>query len=288
MLLLGAHFSVAGGVHRAVETASALKCNCLQVFVKNQRQWQASPLTTEQVDAWFDTLAKAKPKIRHVIAHSAYLINLASDQASVRRKSVAALREELGRCRQLRIDRLVLHPGSHRGQGVEVGKALIVDGLESALADSDEAVMVLLETTSGSKNSVGHRLEDLADIIGRCKFSDRLGCCLDSCHLFAAGFPLSPKREFDRLIRRIDAIIGCDRIGCIHLNDSKGEFGSGLDRHEHIGRGKIGRAAFQYFLRSSKLTAVPKIIETPKGPADRLDYDRRNLRLLRRLAAKSS
>jgi len=285
MLLLGAHLSVAGGVHRSVELARRLRCNCLQIFVKNQRQWHAPPLHPEHVRAWFDALENCRPSIEHIVAHSGYLINPASDSAAVRRKSVRALRDELRRCRQLQIDRLVLHPGSHRGQGMHTGIELVVAALEQVLTDDTGRTKILLETTCGAGHGIGSRLEEIAGIMSACKCSERVGCCLDTCHLFAAGYELSPRTRFKRLVREIDRLIGTDRVGCIHINDSAGALAGKLDRHQHIGRGEIGLEAFRYFLTEPKFAKVPKIIETPKGPAGKLDYDRRNLRTLRRLAA---
>jgi len=283
ILLLGAHLSIAGGFHRAVELAGRLKCNCLQVFLKNQRQWRCRPLAAETIDAFLDARAKSARTLRHVLAHSAYLINLAGDQSAIRRRSLSALRTELRRCRALKIDRLIMHPGSHRGQGLGRGIEHVVAGLNRVLADDPGRTTILLEVTAGAGDTIGSRLEEIAEIMQSCKYPDRLGCCLDTCHLFAAGYHLSPRDRFDQLIRRIDRLIGFDRIGCIHLNDSAVPFAARRDRHEHIGRGHIGLDAFRYFLTEPSFVPVPKIIETPKGPARDLKLDRRNLRVLRKL-----
>jgi deoxyribonuclease-4 len=283
MLLLGAHVSIAGGVEKSLAVAGQLKINCMQIFVKNQRQWRAAPLRKDQVTEWFNVRQHAKPKIEHIVAHSAYLINLASDYVETRRRSIDALKGELRRCGQLGIDRLVIHPGSHRGQGLLAGIALIVKGLDEVLSESENAVKILLETTAGSGNAIGSRFEEIATIMDRCRYPDRLGCCLDTCHLFAAGYTLSPRNRFEAMIRKIDRLIGCERIGCIHLNDSLGPLGSHCDRHAHIGRGRIGPETFGYFVRSRKFAGVPKIIETPKGPGGQLDYDFQNLKRLRAL-----
>lgn len=283
MLLLGAHVSITGGFDRAVDLANRLKCNCIQMFVKNQRQWRARPLTKKQVGDYLDALAESRQEIHHVVAHSAYLINLASDDASVRRKSVAALRDELKRCRALKIDRLVMHPGSHRGQGLAKGLDRVAAGLNRVLADVPGTTTVLLEVTAGAGDTIGGRLEHLAEIIARCEDPDRVGWGLDTCHLFAAGYALWPQGRFDALVAEIDDRIGCDRVGCIHLNDSVGEFGNRRDRHEHIGRGRISIGAFRSFLTEPRFATAPKIIETPKGPPGNLTFDRRNLRRLRKL-----
>lgn len=287
MLLLGAHLSVAGGVDRAIGLANQLGCNCLQIFVKNQRQWSAKPLDEEVVERWHAAKSASDPAIECVVAHSAYLINLAGD-AAIRQKSVAALAEELTRCGQLGIDRLVLHPGSHRGQGADVGIDLIAAGLTEAMkrAEGAENVRILLEVTAGAGDTLGETLEEIAQMIDRCKGRKRLGLCLDTCHLFAAGVNLADRQLYDNLITRADELIGLDWLGCVHLNDSLGACGSHRDRHQAIGEGEIGLACFEYFMSDKRLATVPKIIETPKSEDDELAEDRRNLATLRKLAAE--
>jgi len=277
MLLLGAHLSISGGHHKALVLARKLKCNCVQVFVKNQRQWKAPDLTPEDLSAWNQTRAELEDEILHIVAHSAYLINLASDDAKVRSQSVIALADELHRCEQLGIDRLVLHPGSHRGQGTERGMELVTQALDTVLEDS-RGVKILLETTAGAGNCLGGTIDEIARLTQMSRFPDRLGCCLDTCHLFAAGYKLWPERAFADLIGEIDSKLGLERVGCIHLNDSCGPLGSHLDRHTHIGKGCIGVEAFKAIVRSGSLSGIPKIIETPKGPKESLGFDRKNLR----------
>jgi deoxyribonuclease-4 len=282
MLLLGAHLSIAGGCHNALLAASELQCNCVQLFVKNQRQWQMSPISEHDLELWTSTREKLKNQIVSIVAHSGYLINLASDREDVRTLSNQALRDELTRCNQMGIDRLVLHPGSHRGQGESSGVALVAAGLDAILAEIP-TVKILLETTAGGGHCLGASIEQIARLIDTSKYSDRLGCCLDTCHLHAAGYPLWPKDQLDDLFNLIDRQIGLSRIGCIHLNDAKGAAGSHLDRHEHIGQGQIGIEAFRYILLQKRLSEVPKIIETPKIPGLQFNNDKKNLLLLREL-----
>jgi deoxyribonuclease-4 len=284
MLLLGAHISIAGGLHNAIEIALKLKCNCFQIFVKNQRQWQAAPLTDDEVNRWAESLRDAGDKIQHVVAHSGYLINLASDREEIRNFSRTALVDEMSRCRRLGIERLVLHPGNHRGQGVEKGIQLVAEGLNEAMAKTKD-VTILLETTAGAGTAIGGNIEEIAEIIAASKYSQRLGCCLDTCHLFAAGYPLSPEEKINELIGKIDKTMGLAKVGCIHMNDSQGKLGSHLDRHEHIGQGEIGKDAFRSLVRHPALETIPKILETPKGSeGDALKYDRKNLACLKKLA----
>jgi deoxyribonuclease-4 len=282
MLLLGAHLSIAGGCHHALLAAHKLKCNCVQLFVKNQRQWQMTPISDSDLELWNVTRLKFQKEIVYIIAHSGYLINLASDRDEVRTLSLQALREELTRCSRMGIEHLVLHPGSHRGQGEKQGIKLVAAGLDAALAENP-SVKILLETTAGGGHCLGGTIEQIACLIDASKHPERLGSCLDTCHLHAAGYSFQSCDQLDELLKKIDRLIGLDRIGCIHVNDAKGAIGSHLDRHEHIGRGLIGIDSFRYILQHKKLVDVPKIIETPKTPGLQMTNDRKNLSVLRKL-----
>ena len=189
MLLLGAHLSIAGGPHNALIAAHELECNCVQLFVKNQRQWQMAPMSKQNIDLWNSTRQKFQNQILYIVAHSGYLINLAGNCQDVLTRSLQALREELDRCRQMKIDRLVLHPGSHRGQGAARGIELVTTGL-NAVFEQIPDVKILLETTAGGGHCLGGTIEQIAQLIDASKYPDRLGCCLDTCHLHAAGYPL--------------------------------------------------------------------------------------------------
>lgn len=275
--------SIAGGLHKAIEAGVAAGCDCLQIFVKNQRQWKAPPLTEERVSEF--RAAQRQSGLWPVLAHATYLLNLASPDAALRRKSTTALVEELGRCEALGVTGLILHPGSHMGAGVEAGIRRIVKGLDSAhRSTSGYSTRVLLETTAGQGTSIGHEIGQLGRILDAVSNSDRLGICLDTCHLFAAGYDLADADSYDRLVADIERDIGLDRVRCVHVNDSKGACGSRLDRHEHIGRGRIGRRGFANFVNDARLSGVPRILETPKGTDTRArDLDRVNLARLRRL-----
>jgi deoxyribonuclease IV len=282
MLLLGAHLSIAGGLHLALLKAQKLHCNCVQIFVKNQRQWQAAALTRSAIEQWRQTRRTLGGQVLHVVAHGGYLINLASDSSAVRRRSVRSLRDELQRCRLLEIDRLVIHPGSHRGQGVVRGIKHVAKALNEVLPDVP-GVSLLLEGTAGAGHCLGGTVEELSQLLDSSRFPERLGCCLDTCHLFAAGCLPSTDTGLAILMDAIDRQIGIDKVGCIHLNDSAGPAGSHMDRHAHIGKGLIGLDLFRRILNNEALMHIPKIIETPKGPGESLTFDRRNLGCLRGL-----
>lgn len=275
--------SVAGGFENAFAAGVRAGCDCLQIFVKNQRQWNAKPLTDEVVKA-YRTVAR-ETGLSPVVAHAAYLINLASPDAALRRRSVAGLVDEVSRCHRLGVAYLVLHPGAHMGEGVDSGIRRIVRCLNDFHKTAPGAsTMVLLETTAGQGSSIGHEVEHLARIIDGVRQAERLGVCVDTCHVFAAGYDISAADGYERLVAELVDHVTLDRVKCFHVNDSKGACGSRIDRHEHIGKGMIGSAGFRNLLNDSRFVSLPKILETPKGVDGRgTDLDRVNLGRLRRL-----
>jgi deoxyribonuclease IV len=279
----GAHLSVAGGLHNALSAAAALGCDCVQIFVKNQRQWRAAPLRQEQIRLFREE--QQRTGVRPVVAHACYLLNLASPDGGGRRRSVLALIDELGRCEALGVPCLVLHPGSHLGAGIDAGIRNVIASLDEAhRATAGFAVRLLLETTAGQGSSVGFEIQQIGAMIDGTRDPDRLGVCLDTCHLFAAGYDLSDPVGYERTVALLSGQVGLDRIRCIHMNDSRSPCGSRVDRHEHIGKGKLGRQAFVHVVNDHRLAAIPKILETPKGTDGRgTDLDRVNLRRLRRM-----
>lgn len=280
---LGAHLSIAGGVHHALEAANALGCDCLQIFVKNQRQWSASPLDPAEIDRWAERWGRLG--IWPVYAHATYLINLASPNPTIWRRSIVGCIDELRRCALLRIPGLIVHPGSHKGAGLRTGIGRIVEAIDRACADTDGSdVRIVLETTAGQGYGIGSRFEHLAEILSKVRRPDRLGICFDTCHVFAAGYELRSLEGYEQTLADFDRYIGLRRICCIHVNDSKGKRGSCLDRHEHIGQGKLGLDAFRLLVNDRRLASIPKILETPKGQDARgRDLDTINLATLRRL-----
>jgi deoxyribonuclease-4 len=283
----GAHLSVAGGLHLAFDAAVAAGCDCLQIFVKNQKQWTAKPLTDEAIRAY--RAAQKRSGIRPVVAHASYLINLASPRQAQWDKSVAAMVDEIERCAALGVVGLVMHPGAHMGEGVDAGIARIVAGLDEIHRRTAGAkTRILLETTAGQGTSIGCDIEHLGRIINDVSEPARLGVCLDTCHLFAAGYDLRKPDEYERTLSLLRKHVTLRRIVCVHMNDSKGACGSRLDRHEHIGKGKMGLVGFRHVVNDHRLAHAAKILETPKGKDGRgVDLDKVNLRKLRRLIARA-
>jgi len=283
-LKLGAHMSVAGGFQNAFLAGAAAGCNCLQIFVKNQRQWNAPKLRHEQVVDYVE--AARQSSLSPVVAHASYLLNLASPTAATRRRSVSALVDELRRCEALGVESLVLHPGSHLDSSLAAGVKNIAKSLNAVHnRSSGFRTRILLETTAGQGTSIGHRFEHLRDILGLVKAPGRVGVCLDTCHLFAAGYDFRSPTGYKAVMDDLERTIQLRNVHCIHVNDSKRPLGSRVDRHEHIGKGEIGARGFAHFVNDTRLIGVPMILETPKGKDDRgRDFDRMNLQRLRRLA----
>jgi len=278
-LLLGAHMSIAGGLHLALTRAAELRCTAVQLFTQTARQWRQRRLSAEDVRSFHETRAQRGPFA--VVAHAGYLLNLAAPVRALRERSIRALVSELERCEALGIESLVLHPGAHMGAGEARGIARVGAALRRAHAATPGlAVKTVLENTAGQGTSLGYAVSQLAAIIAASGDPDRLAMCFDTAHGFAAGYDISTSEGYAGLWEEVERLIGLERLTVIHLNDAKREVGSRIDRHAHIGQGRIGQAAFKRILVDPRFASVPKIIETPKEG----DMDRRNLRLLRRLA----
>jgi deoxyribonuclease-4 len=280
-LPLGAHQSIAGGTPRAVERGLEVGCRVLQIFVKNSNRWVGRPIERPEARAFRSATRGAG--LARVVAHTSYLINLASPAAELRRRSIEALVEEIDRCQRLGIPDLVLHPGSHCGEGESAGVARIAASLDEVFdRTAGGRVRILLETAAGQGSCVGHRFEHLRDILGAIRTPRRVAACFDTCHVHAAGYDIVSARGYAETIADFDRTVGLSRLAAIHANDSKKPRGSRVDRHEHIGRGTIGRRGFVNLMTDPRLAAIPKFLETPKD--DTLDFDRKNLAVLRRLA----
>ena len=278
-LLAGAHVSIAGGMHKAFERGALLECRAIQIFLKNSNQWQAKRVTDDD-RAQFQE-AQKKSAIQSVVAHSGYLVNLASPERELGQKSFGAFVEELERANFLGVRYLVLHPGAHRGSGVAQGVSRVARALARALELVGSPVKILLENTAGQGSSLGHRLEHLAAILEKMPNPDRVGVCLDTCHLFAAGYEIRTEEGYTETIREFDRRIGLERLLAFHVNDSKKDLGCRVDRHFHIGQGFIGLNLFRLLVNDKRFAAIPKILETPKGPG--IEEDLLNLATLRSL-----
>ena len=278
-LLIGAHMSIAGGVHRAIELGARAGCRTVQMFLKNSTQWKGKPLTLDERERYREL--RAESRISPVLAHASYLINLASPDEQLFERSSAALAEEMERANFLEVPFLILHPGSHKGCGEAAGIARISSALNRVLDRVPPPVTVLLENTAGQGASIGDTFEQLARLYEGTRAKERIGFCLDTCHLHAAGYDIRTQQAFLRTLREFDRLIGLDRVRAWHVNDSKAELGRRLDRHAHIGQGTIGLEAFRALVNDRRLANVPKILETPKGPD--LREDLMNLAVLRSL-----
>lgn len=280
MAILGAHESISGGYDKAVERAHLCGCNCLQLFTKNNNQWAARDITLPEAERFrgaMHTLGITDP-----IAHDSYLINLASPDPRLWEKSVDAFVAELHRAEILGIPYVVTHPGAFTTADEEAGLRNIVRAINEISGQTGSLkARCLLETTAGQGTALGWRFEQLAEIFERVKEPDRLGVCFDTCHVFAAGYPLGTPTDYDATMAEFDRLLGVERIKAFHLNDSRRELGSRIDRHEHIGRGRLGIEPFRLLLGDPRFQAIPMYLETPKGIEDGEDLDAVNLRVLR-------
>jgi len=277
--LLGAHFSIAKGLHNALLEAEKYGCSALQLFTKNANTWKEKSLLPEEIERFVQT--KIETGIEQIATHTSYLINLAADDQKKQALSCHALEMELIRSSQLRIPYVVLHPGSHMGQGEEAGIRKIAENVNKIFdKNPDLKTRLLFETTAGQGTNIGHTFEQIASIMDRIQDRGRVGVCLDTSHIFAAGYDIRTESAYRKTIHDFDSTVGLEQIFVIHLNDSKKELGTRVDRHENIGEGTIGNAAFAYIMNERRFQKVPKIIETPKQKGDK-DSDRINLDQLR-------
>jgi deoxyribonuclease IV len=282
-ILLGAHMSIGGGVHMSIERACSIQCNAMQIFVKNNMQWFARPLLPTEISAFLNH--RQRIALAAVFAHSNYLINLAATNPQFHANSIRALAEELIRADQLELPFLVLHPGAHLGAGEEAGLRKIVQSIDAVFAVIPKVKSkIALETTAGQGSCLGNRFEHLAYIVANVREPERLRVCLDTAHIFAAGYDIGSETAVKKTFREFDRVIGRDRLAAIHLNDSKTARGSRVDRHEHIGKGQIGLDAFRFIMGDCRFRKIPKVLETPKGKD--LKEDVKNMRTLQGLSEK--
>jgi deoxyribonuclease-4 len=273
--------SISSGVSMAIERARSIHCTAMQIFVKNNMQWFARPLTRDEIRAFLNHVQRGE--LLSVFGHANYLINLAATNPQFHANSIRALTEELIRADQLELPFLVLHPGAHLGAGEEAGLKKIVASIEEVLGKIPKVkTKIALEITAGQGSCIGHRFKHLAHIIGNVREPERLRVCVDTAHLFAAGYDIGSESGVRKTFREFDRIIGCDRLVAIHVNDSKTGRGSRVDRHEHIGKGRIGLEAFRFIMRNPRFDKIPKVLETPKGKDLREDV--MNLQMLQGLA----
>jgi deoxyribonuclease-4 len=278
----GAHMSIAGGLHKAFGQGQRAGCDVIQLFSKNQQQWRARTLVEEEVARFKEE--QARSGIPAALVHDSYLINLASPDDALWEKSAVAFGEELARCAALGVPYLVTHPGAHTGSGEEAGLERVALALSRLFdAGAGEDVTVLLETTAGQGSCLGHRFEHLARIIERCSRPERLGVCVDTCHIFAAGYDMRTSAAYAATMAELERAVGLERVRAFHLNDSLKGLGSRVDRHTHIGEGCIGLEGFRALVNDPRFAGLPMVLETPKG--DDVEGDIKNLATLRELIA---
>jgi len=284
---LGFHVSIAGGISNSVDNASKMGCGAFQIFSRNPRGWAAKPLEADDVKNFQTKLAKSSISQDSVLVHMPYLPNLASPDGELYRKSVDTLAAEMHRCGLLGISYLVIHLGSHLGKGTENGISQLVKGCRYAIEDSvngkKNAVRILLENMAGQKNSLGSKFEEIRLILDKLNDYGSFGVCLDTCHAFAAGYDLRKREDVEKMLDHFCSSVGSKELKAIHLNDSKGDLNSKVDRHEHIGLGKIGNTGFEALLSHKSLMSLPMIMETP---VDNTRRDIDNLRIVLQLAKR--
>ncbi|RKX21966.1 MAG: deoxyribonuclease IV [Candidatus Zixiibacteriota bacterium] len=277
---LGAHMSIAGGLFNAPGFGRKATCDVIQVFTKSSNQWKAKMLTDEDVQKFFD--AQKETGVKVACAHDSYLINLASPDDTLHQKSYDAFKIELERCHLLKIPYLVMHPGSHVGSGEEAGLKKIAQSFNRLFDElPDNKTIVCQETTAGQGTNLGYRFEQLALVMDMVEDKKRMAVCLDTCHIFAAGYLIKDEKDYKKTMKEFNQILGLKKLKVIHINDSKKPFASRVDRHEHIGEGYLGLEPFRHILNDNRLKKIPKILETPKG--DDLKEDIENLGKLRSL-----
>jgi len=280
--LVGAHVSISGGLDQAPERGMEIGGTAIQIFTKNQVQWKTKPLLNDEIGKFRHSLAQSG--IRSILAHDSYLINLGSPEKNLLEKSRAAFLDEMKRAEDLQIPSLIFHPGSHKDAGEEVGIRLIAESLNYAhLQCPDFQVKLLLETTAGQGTSLGHNFEQLQKIIEIVSQPERVGICLDTCHIFAAGYDIRARSSYDQTFNKFDEVIGLDKLYAIHLNDSLKGLGSRIDRHANIGEGQIGLNGFRLIMNDARFVNIPKVLETP---GNSLSF-KKNLDLLKNLIEKN-
>ena len=282
-LLLGAHMSISGGVHTAVDRAASIGCTALQVFTKNNNQWNGKPFNAADISEYKRKIAAAG--IAPVVSHDSYLINLCASNPEILKKSRAAFVDELERCEQLGIPLLNFHPGAHVGAGEEEGIKKICETLNIAHDHTTGfTVKSVIEATAGQGTTLGYSFEQLRAIIDGVDRPERVAVCIDTCHIFAAGYDIATEQGYEKTFLEFDAVVGLDRLAAFHINDSKKEMGSHVDRHEHIGKGAIGLTGFRLLMNDARFAQIPKILETPKS--EDLHEDVENMNVLKSLLLK--
>ncbi|MEW6535401.1 MAG: deoxyribonuclease IV [Candidatus Auribacterota bacterium] len=285
-MYLGAHMSTTGGLYAAIERGESIDCTAIQIFTKNNNRWMDKPLEKQEIDLFIERWRSSS--IKHIISHTGYLINLANPSENWK-KSMESMEDEIIRAHQLGISGLVLHPGSHLGEGESAGLRKIADSLNALIAKHPEFDgQVLLETTAGQGTNLGYTFEQIAALLNMAEKPERFGVCLDTCHIYAAGYDITTEDAYHATMAQFDAVIGIDRIKAVHLNDTKFGLGSKRDRHEHVGQGELGLEPFRFLLNDPRFSEIPLVLETPKESSTDLEEDKKNLEVLRGLISPAN
>ncbi len=272
--------SISGGVDKAIDRGQEVGCDTIQIFTRTPRQWMMREFSPEEVDEF--KRKREETGINPVFAHDTYLINLGSPDEELWKRSIAVFEDELARCDALGLPFLVVHPGSHVGQGEEAGLARIAKALSLVLTKKPEhKAQIVLEITAGQGDTLGYSFSQLAQLIELTEGGERLGVCFDTCHAFVAGYEIRTPEGYEATFNEWDELIGLERLKVFHLNDTKGDLRSRLDRHQHIGKGYLGVGPFRMLLNDERFRGLPMVLETPKGP--KMEEDKENLRVLRSL-----
>ncbi len=278
--LLGAHISTKGGLHTAFERATEIDASTIALFAKNSNQWKGKAMSDDDIAVF-----ASKRTLQPVLTHASYLINLATTNPEFHRKSIDAMIDELDRAERLGLHAVVLHPGAHLGAGPDAGIEQIARSLDQIhAAIPGHKAVTLLETAAGQGSCLGCTFEELGRILALVDDKNRVGVCFDTCHVFASGYELRNRDDYERTMDGLESFVGIANVGAFHLNDSKKPLGSRVDRHEHIGEGEIGTGAFEFLLNDPRFRGIPKLLETPKTVEH--ESDRKNLRLLRSLLSR--
>ncbi len=280
MQLLGAHTSIAGGLYKSIERGEKLGFNAIQIFSKNNNRWQAPPISDSDAEKFKSSWSKSN--IDFIVVHDSYLINLCAKDKTILEKSRNAFIDEIKRCEKLGIKYLNFHPGAHGGMGEKEGIKLNAESINLAHEKTNNCnVSSMIELTAGQGTNIGYKFEQIAEIIDLVDDKDRMSVCIDTAHIFAAGYDIRSEEAYIQTMEEFDDIIGLEKLKCLHMNDSKKELGSRVDRHEHIGKGFIGLEGFSNIMNDERLINVPKILETPKGKDQKEDVE--NIAILKSL-----
>jgi deoxyribonuclease-4 len=265
-MIIGAHVSIGGGIENAVDNASSIGCETFQIFTKNQTQWKEKIYTNVEIQKFQNKLTASSIRIDTIASHDSYLINLCADNPDNLEKSRDSFLQEINRCSALGIPYIIFHPGSHMGKGEKWGLQIIIESIRWLIDQSQESkVILLLETTAGQGTNLGHKFEQLRFVLNEINNHQRIGVCVDTCHIYAAGYDIRDEMNYHKTIDQLEKLVGLEKIKAFHLNDSKKELGIRVDRHERIGKGVIGVKAFEFFINDQRFKDIPGFLEVPGG-----------------------